>query len=146
MANFENAPLFGLSYCCDEGFNGFSEVFQAESREVVLTYMLKEIKSYVRWARKNPNAKWNEIPAKYTKGDKYFRILRCADWNPRVNGKSIGFELIYETQEERKDAAQRFILKASPKELAHIIDNSQVDGDSSFQITLTEIKVTVDLT
>jgi hypothetical protein len=54
--------------------------------------------------------------------------------------------LIYETQEERKDAEQRFILKASTKELAHIIDNSHVDGDSSFQITLTEIKVTVDLT
>ncbi len=140
-----DAPLFYvLCSCCDEGLSNFDEVFQAESKESVLTYILKEIKSYVRWAKGGKHAKGEnhtmEIPTKYTKGRLYYRILCSADWNPKVNGQCIGFDLKYNTDAERKKAQQQFILKASIHDLKAIIDNSYVDGDSSFQIRLIPIK------
>jgi hypothetical protein len=141
------ASLFVLCYFCDEGLNRFDEVFQAESKEDVLTYMLKEIKSYVRWLKKYQSTENNiiEMPTKFKNGASYYRMLRSAEWNPRVNNKNIGFDLKYTNQKEKVDAEQRFLLKASIHDIQTIIDNSYVDGDSSFQILLLPIQVTVDL-
>ena len=128
--------LFALISEYDTGFEGFTDVFIANSKEDVITHMLEKMKEYIRWKLGNPKA---ITPPEYEKGCSYYYDITSADW-----GRDSPYQYRMENK-ERKKAEYDFILKASVRDIERIIKNSYVDGDSSSKISLVEIIPTVEL-
>lgn len=124
--------LFGLIYCCDEGFHGFDEVFKANSRQDVLEFMLKEIKEYIYAKKEN-----KQHSDKYIKGNKYATIFLSSNWNI-YNDDCIDWKI-------KEESRLQFLENATTSDLEKIINESYVNGDSHFQIFLTKVRPTVDL-
>jgi hypothetical protein len=99
-----------LSWCCDEGFSKPEETFRATSVESVVNYMHANLSKYVR--------KLNTIDL-----GKYLNYNECA---------KVG------TYYDK--AKSPFILALTPSELYSVIRASYVDGDSSFEMGIHEIK------
>ena len=131
--------LFGFSYQCDEGFDGFDEIFRANSREDVLDFILTNIKEYLieleeyeKHHGKRPDWSYNVVNEK---GEKYFDMISRSDWRHILNipYRECGNDL------------EMFMKWGTVGHLEKIIEGSYVDGDSYFQVSLQKIDVTVDL-
>lgn len=132
--------IFAFTWCCDEGLDGFEEVFQAPSRTAVLSYMADRIREYVSWLKKhakNSGSKMSRFdngnlpypPAEYEKGRNYCLRIRSTDWDKNA---TIG-------------DFWNYMLYLTPDSLNDLINGTYVDGDSYFQIRLIEVQVSVML-
>ena len=136
--------IFAVTWCCDEGVDRFEEVFQADSEESVLQFMLTEIKKYTcgieEYAREHKrepyelkNTAWHvkyeraPVPEEHLRGERYYRLINSTRWSRLVKDQEL----------------YQYINDGDWKSLESIIDNSYVDGDSSFQIRIIEVKVGV---
>jgi hypothetical protein len=111
--------VYILTSCCDEGFDGPDFVYRAQSELEVAQHIVHEMNSFS-----------NE-------GVRLLVVLMRADIMPKEKRDgyySLGFA-------ERDQMKREYIRSLTPEGLLSEIEGTYADGDSYFQITITEINL-----
>ena len=103
------ANLYGISWCCDEGFDGFEFLFRADSELQVATKMISM--------------------AREEKG-KMYHILHRMSYRKEFDSEHV----IYFGDDDVKFAA--FLKELEPVALLNYIEQTRVDGDSEFALAI----------
>ena len=112
---------FGFYYQCDEGFDGYSAIFHTDDVLKASQYIINQIRLYLE--RKDIDH-----------GKYFYNMITSAD-----STVFLGPEYMYIDDTIERESFKVYFRNITPEKFLQHIEQTYVDGDSYFQIVLSEI-------